>query len=270
MTKNVILKFIFVIILFPWVLIGHDGTLKLKSKVELRNWKLTSKALKSQTFLKGASVKLYKANTIVSGIMTDEEGNFEISIPSDGEYTLLIEYPGRESKKFAVNAKTVSLNKNDANSKPSVDIIGILMSKPKKGMEYIGLDQPTITKTDQSSRLRTNIYDGEYKLIQKFCTANKLGDMALEKKNYQLAKIFYSMATDMIDSEDYPKAQIKKAQEGMKLEMASRKKQKSKQSKTKSAITNQKTASKSTKNSGGKNSVETGKPTRKTRKVLGK
>ena len=269
MAKKVLLKFIFVIILFPWSLFGEDGNLKLKSKVELRNWKLTSKALKSETFLNGASVKLYKAKNVVTEVMSDAEGNFELTIPSDGEYTLLIEYPGREPKKFAVNAKTVSPGKNDANFKPSVDLVGILMSKPKKGMEYIGLNQPSIT--NNSSHLRTNIYDGEYKLIQKFCTANKLGDMALEKKNYTLAKTFYLMAADMIDSEVYPKEQMKKAEEGMKLEMISRKKQRSKQTKVKSAITTKSGTTKSSSNSAYKSSsVETGKPKRKTRMTLGK
>jgi hypothetical protein len=263
MEKSLIAKFILVIIFFPWFLSGQN--LKLKSKVELRSWKLTTKALKSEIFLNGASVKLYKANSLVAGALTDAEGNFELNIPSEGEYILLIEYPGREPKKFAVISKTVPQDKSDANFKPSIDIIGILMSKPKKRMEYVGLNQPAVIKTGQSSLLRTNIYDGEYKLIQKFCTANKLGDMALQNKNYQLAKIFYLMAIDMIDSEDYPKEQMKKAQDGMKLEIALRKKQNSKQTKVTSAITNQKSASKST-----KNSVETGKPIRKTRKVLGK
>lgn len=268
MVKKLILKFTLVIIFFPWFLSGQN--IKLKSKVELRNWKLTSKALKNEAFLPAASVKLLKENAVISEAMTDTEGNFELNIPSDGKYTLLIEYPGREAKKFAVNTKAVPPNNNDANFKPSVDIIGILMSKPKKGMESIGLNQPTLIRANKNEHLRTNIYDGEYKLIQKFCTANKLGDMALEKKNYVLAKTFYSMATDMIDGESYPKEQMKKAEEGMKLEKTVRKKQISKKTKVKSAITTKSRTSKSTKSSSSKSSVETGKPARKTRMTLGK
>ncbi len=137
-------------------------------------------------------------------------------------------------------------------------------------MEYIGLNQPSVTTATKNEHLRTNIYDADYKLIQKFCTANKLGDMAMENKNYSLAKIFYLMAADMIGDEEYPKIQLKKAEEGIKIERASRVKQKSKHNKVKSAITNQKTASGASKNTSTKSSVETGKSTRKTRKVLGK
>lgn len=257
---------------------AQEGSLKLKSKVELRSWQLTSQAIKKETFLSGASVKLLKENTIVSETTSDAEGNFEINIPPTGEFILLIEYAGHNPKKFAVNSKTVAHDRNDANFKPSADIVGIIMSKPKKDMQYIGLNQPSVTfahksgqETKHTPHLRTNIYDGEYKLIQKFCIANKLGDIALEKKNYSLAKIFYHMATDMIEGEEYPKIQLKKAEEGLRIEkLESRKKIKSKQSKVKSAITNQKTSSVPTKNSGGKSSVETGKPARKTLKTLGK
>ena len=270
----IIISFLFFYGLYP----AQEGSLKLKSKVELRSWQLTSQAIKKESFLSGASVKLLKENTIISETTSDAEGNFELNIPLTGEFILLIEYPGHNPKKFAVNSKTIAHDRNDANFKPSVDIVGFIMSKPKKDMQYIGLNQPSVTLAHKSGQetkhvphLRTNIYDGEYKLIQKFCIANKLGDIALEKKNYSLAKIFYHMAMDMIDSEEYPKIQLKKAEEGLRIEkLESRKKIKSKQSKVKSAITNQKTSSVPTKNSGGKNSVETGKPARKTLKPLGK
>jgi len=145
------------------------------------------------------------------------------------------------------------------------------MSKPKKGMESIGLNHPSVTlgqQTKHKHHLRTNIYDGEYKLIQKFCTANKLGDMAMENKNFTLAKTFYLMAMDMLESEEYPKTQLKKAEEGIKLEKTSRKKQKNKHSKTKSAIKNQKATTTTPVKTNNKSSVETGKPARKTPKPL--
>lgn len=273
MKKNIFGLFIITFLFFNEIL--HSQNLKLKSKVELGNWQMTSKAMKSETFLSGALVKLYKGDKMISGVSSDADGNFEIEIPANGEYTLMIEYSGREPKKFVVNAKTISPDKDDANFKPSVDIVGVLMSKPKKGMESIGLNHPTVSFDQQTKtnhhHLRTNIYDGEYKLIQKFCTANKLGDMALENKNYSLAKTFYLMAMDMLETEDYPKTQLKKAEDGMRLEKVSKKKQKTKHHKTKSAITNQKPVSSPVKNFGTtKSSVETGKPTRKTPKPLGK
>lgn len=270
----IIISFLFFFGLSP----AQEESLKLKSKVELRSWQLTSKAIKKESFLSGASVKLLKENSIVSETTSDAEGNFEINIPPTGNFILLIEYPGSNPKKFAVSSKTVPQDKNNANFKPTVDIVGIVMSKPKKDMEHIGLYPPSVTLahnnrqvTKHGSHLRTNIYDGEYKLIQKFCTANKLGDIALEKKNYSLAKTFYHMAIDMMDGEEYPKIQLKKAEEGLRIEkLEARKKQKSRHSKVKSAITNQKSSSVPTKNSGGKNSAETGKAKHKTLKPLGK
>ncbi len=246
---------------------GFAQNLKLKSKIELRNWLLTSKAMKSETFLNGASIKLLKGDAVVSQATSDATGNFEMDVPPNGEFVLMVEYPGHEPKKFAVNTKTTPPNKEDANFKPSIDIVGILMSKPKKGMENIGLNQPSVTSPRKNEYLRTNIYDGDYKLIQKFCTANKLGDLAMENKNYSLAKTFYEMAINMIDSEEYPKTQLKKAEDGMKMEKASRKKQKFKSGKTKSAITKQKPGPNSTIKTK-KTSVETGKPPHKTLKPL--
>ena len=272
-----IISLIFFLFMLSGFFMAQSRNLKLKGKVELRNWQFSSKAYKNESFLTGASIKLYKANAEIAAAVSDAHGNFEIDIPDNGQYILMIEYPGKESKKFAVNAKSVSPNKDDANFKPNVDIVGIVMSKPKSGKESIGLNMPSATivhKTEsdnkQNSRLRTNIYDGEYKLIQKFCTANKLGDMALERKDYSLAKTFYLMAVDMIDGEEYPKTQLKKAEEGIQIEKATvRKKQRHKQGKVKSAMTNKKPASSSTKTSSSKNTVETGKATRKTPKPLG-
>ena len=145
-----------------------------------------------------------------------------------------------------------------------------------KDMNYLGLDQARVTIESNSEKKnlipRTTINDGEYKLIQKFCTANKLGDIALENKNYSLAKTFYSMATEMIGSEDYPKDQLKKAEEGLKIEKADdiRQKNKSKKNKAKTNAANKNIVAKPGKEADFKNSRETGKSNRKTLKTLGK
>jgi len=90
MRKNII-KFI----LSGLVLVYMNGfaqNFKLKSKVELRNWQMTSKAMKSENFLSGALVKLYKGDKMISGVSSDADGNFEIEIPPDGEFVLMVEH----------------------------------------------------------------------------------------------------------------------------------------------------------------------------------
>jgi len=239
MAKNVFIRFVIIITFFPWCLSGQNWSLKLKSKVELRNWQLTSKAIKHETFLNGASIQLYKGSAVVSQTTSDAEGNFEMNIPANGNYTLVINYTSCNPKKFAVNTIGVSSKAANLNFKPSVDITGFIMSKPIKGINYLGLNQPLVTieydpnsngfaKTDGETKngveLESKIYDAEYKVIQKFCTANKLGDMALDKKDYSLAKTYYLMASDIMDDEPYPKTQLKKALAGMKLEKVNKKK----------------------------------------------
>lgn len=250
-------------------LINAQDHFKLSSKVELRNWTLSNKAMKSARFIDHASIELQSKSGVISKSETDANGHFEITIPSTGEFTLVINYSGQNEKKILVRTKKADAN--NPGSKPLIDMIGVISNKHVKGMNYLGLTESHVSDPDNKLNLvRSNIYDGEQKLIQKFCTANKLGDIALEKKNYQLAKIFYQMAIDMMEGENYPKDQIKKAEDGLKLEKGSRKKQSIKHNKVKSAITNQKTGASSAKNASSKSSVETGKSGRKTRMTLGK
>jgi hypothetical protein len=267
MKKSTLLLLSFLIYTFP--ALSQNWNFKLTAKVEVRNWKLSNRAMKSGSMIPNASVELKNASGIVSQTTTDNEGNFNLSIPPNGAFTITINAPGQKPKKYLVLSKGSS-DAQDANFRPVITISGMLSEKHKKDMNYIGLDRSNVKIENMNLIPRATINDGEYLLIQKFCTANKLGDMAMEKKNYDLAKTFYSMAIDMIDSEPYPKDQLKKAEEGLKLEKALAKKEhRSKKSKTKSAITNQKSGS-SSKVSVNKTTVETGKATHKTRMTLGK
>jgi hypothetical protein len=283
MEKSAITKFIIIISFFPGSLLGQEWSLKLKSKVELRSWKLTSKAIKNEQFLNGATVKLCKGPSVVSQTTSDPEGNFEMSIPVNGNYTLEITYPGCNPKKFAVNSSGVPSNAVAANLKPSLDITGFIMSKLIKGVNYIGLNQSLVTVEykpgsngfeKKEEALESKIYDAEYKVIQKFCTANKLGDMALDRKDYSLAKTFYLMAMNIMDGEPYPKGQLKRAEEGLKEEKAANRARSSvktgKKVKAKANTTapQQKITSKPTKSTDLKKSGETGKPARKIPKKL--
>jgi hypothetical protein len=219
------------LLFFYTSIFADNWSFKLKSKVELRTWKLSSVAMKSSTFLNGATVKLYNGSSVVSQTTSDADGNFEMNIPHEGNYTLEITYPGCSLKKFTVNTKGVS--NGDANFKPSVDIVGMMASKYTTDGKYLGLDQTHVkiehhapqsavegkfSENKHGYNFKLNSYDAEYLHIQRFCTANKLGDRALNNKNYELAKKFYLMAMDRISEEGYPKDRLKLAEEGLKLE----------------------------------------------------
>jgi hypothetical protein len=250
---------------------GQNLSFKLTGKVELRNWSLSSRAMKSGTIIPKATIELQNASGVISHSESDNEGNFVFNFPSNGEFTLTISTPGQNPKKYLVITKGTPSIANDPNFKPTINISGFISEKHKKDMNYIGLFQPQVKIENSNIIPRSTINDGEYLLIQKFCTANKLGDMALEKKNYELAKTFYSMAIDMIGAEPYPKDQLKKAEDGLKMEKTLAKKQKRyKQGKVKSAMTKQKAGPAPSHVTGTKTTVETGKPARKIPKVLGK
>jgi hypothetical protein len=224
---------ILVLLFFCKLGLAENWSFKLKSKVELRSWRLGPGAVKSYTLLSGASVKLYKGAELVSESLTDVNGNFEMNIPSNGNYTLKIEYTGWDTKIFKVSAKGVPPNKDDHNFKPSLNMVGMVSSKHTQDKRYLGLDQPHVkieynsAKHDPNSKRNynhsQNIRDAEHVLIQKFCTANKLGDMAYAKKNYELAKTFYLMATDMMAGESYPHSQLKATEAALKTEKAKEK-----------------------------------------------
>ena len=228
---------IFGLVFFSELYSANDWSFKLKSKVELRSWKLNSKAIKNSTYLKGATVKLMEGTSAILQTVTDADGNFEMNIPSNGYYTLMIEYPDNTSKKFAISTRGNPPNKDDFNFKPIFNMVGIIMSRPATDVKYLGLDQthvqivyePAVRDLEKKESKRnynytSNIYDGEYLFIQKFCTANKLGDIALEKKEYEKAKLFYLMAGDMMTAEVYPKTQLKKAEDELKIEKANMRK----------------------------------------------
>ncbi len=281
MKRNNIIYFILSLLFFFKLSFADDFNLKLKSKVEVRNWKLSSKAYKQETFIKGASIELYNASSIISKTISDKDGNFEINIPSSGNYTLVITSLGYDPKKFSITAKSIPIGNNSANFIPSVDMTSFIATKIIKGVGDLGLNQPIIhaeRRTDKNEYIRysglklsVNINDAEYHVIQRFCICNKLGDVAIEDKNYALAKTYYSMATDIIPGESYPKEQLKKTEDGLKLESFKSRKETAKKTKSKSKteVSKQTIVGKPTKNTDFKNSAD-GKATHKTRHTLGK
>jgi hypothetical protein len=207
---------------------AQDWSLKLSSNVELRTWKLNTAANKTEKSLSGANIVLYKGNSIISQTTSDANGDFVIDIPGGGDFILTVSYAGCNTKKFYVSTNSVPENVGKDNYKPTVSIGGFVMSKPIQGVDYIGLNEPLVkveykakgqnfdkdeTVTNQGLNVISRISQAENVVIDKFCTANKLGDEALKKKNCPLAKSYYQKAIALISDEKYPVEQLAKAEE---------------------------------------------------------
>lgn len=220
-------KLLISLLFFTLIGQSQEWMLKLSSTVELRSWRLTSTAEKSEKALAGADIKLYKETKLIGQTTTNSDGDFAIDIPAGGEYILTISFTGCNTKKFNVSTKNVAEDVGKDNYKPTVNISGFLMSKPLKGVNYLGLNEPLVkveykskgqnfdkdeTVTNNGLNILSKIYDAETSLIQKFCAANKAGDDAMKNHNCPAAKDYYAKAIDMLPGEQYPIDQISKAE----------------------------------------------------------
>lgn len=207
--------------------IAQEWMLKLRSQVELRKWKLTTKAEKTEKSLQGAAISLSKGSTVISQTTSNSDGDFEIDVPANGEFILTITYAGCNTKKFSVSTNGVPEGVGKDNYKPTISIGGFIMSKPIKSVDYIGLNEPLVKVeykgkgqnfdkdeivTNKGLEIVSKIYDAETMVINKFCATNKLGDDALNKKNCPLARSYYLKAISMLPDEQYPVEQLAKAE----------------------------------------------------------
>lgn len=210
---------------------SQNWMLKLSSTVELRAWRLTSTAEKSEKALSGADIKLYKGTKLIGQTASNLKGDFEIDIPAGGEYILSISFAGCNTKKFYVSTSNVGEDVGKDNYKPTVNISGFLMSNPLKGVDYIGLNEPLVkveykskgqnfdkdeAVTNNGLSILSKIYDAETSLIQKFCNTNKAGDDAMKNHNCPSAKEYYTKAIEMLPGESYPLDQLAKAEQCIK------------------------------------------------------
>jgi hypothetical protein len=210
----------------------QNWTLKLKSNVELRTWKLTSKADKTEKPLAGAIITLLKDNSVITQTTSDGNGDFVVNVPPNGEYILAVSYSGCNTKRFYVN--TFGIPEDIAkleNFNPSFSIGGFVMAKPFPGINYSGLEQPLVkvayenkiknfddveAYTETGLGIVGKIADAENTLIQDFCGTNKSGDIALVKPDCPLAKMLYEKAITIIPGEAYPVEQLAKVGQCLK------------------------------------------------------
>ena len=89
---------------------SQTWNLKLRSTVDLRTWKLTTKSQEIQEPLPGAKIILYKGNTIVNQIVSDADGAFVIDVPPNGDYILEVSDPECNTIRFSVSTYHVRDN----------------------------------------------------------------------------------------------------------------------------------------------------------------
>ena len=230
-----------IVILFLCGLLSHaqEWTLRLSSNVEFRTWKLTTRADKEEGPLGGANIVLTKGSTVISQTKSDYNGDFTVMVPANAEFILTVSHPGCNTKKFLIITTGVPDNIAKDRFLPSFSIGGFVMAKPFPGIDYTGLQQ-TLVKvvyepriknfdddepyTDAGLNIVGKIRDAENILIEKFCSTNRAGDVALAKPDCPLAKKLYNEAIALIPGEQYPVIQLAKVGDCLKAKEEAEKK----------------------------------------------
>ncbi|MEI6021003.1 MAG: hypothetical protein WCR21_07725, partial [Bacteroidota bacterium] len=215
----------FILIVFQTAVYGQSWFLELSSRVELRTWKLNTKAEKNEDGIAGAVVTLSQNDKTIKQINTDPNGDFIIQIPPNGEFILTISYKDCVPKKVIISTKGVPPDVGEDNYRPSYPMYGVIMAKPFPGVDYSAIKQPIVkvqyfpngrvfdkdeSYTDHMFALLKKIADAENTLIEKFCSTNRDGDKALAKPDCPKAKELYNQAIALIPGENYPVDQLKK------------------------------------------------------------
>jgi hypothetical protein len=221
-------KYTIVLVFLIFTLINlraQTWSLKLSSNVELRTWRLNTKADKEEKPLAGADIKLYKGSAVINQVSSDNKGDFTIMVPPNGEFILMVAYPNCNTKKFSISTLGVPDEVGKNNYKPTFSIGGFIMAKPFPGIDYSGLQQSLVkveykpkgknfdddeSVTDKGLNIVSKIAEAENNLIEKFCTSNKNGDIALTKPDCPLAKACYEKSMVLIPGEQYPVEQLPK------------------------------------------------------------
>lgn len=210
---------------------AQEWSLKLRSSVELRTFKLTNKVDVSEEKLAGATITLSKGATTISQMQSDGSGDFVIDVPANGDYVLTVSYSGCNPKKFAISTMGVPEELAKDNYKPTFGIEGVIMAKAFPSINYSVLQQPLAriiytrngkkfddddVYTNQMLTELTRIRESENVLMNNFTSTNNTGDVALNKGDCPLAKISYEKALTIIPGERYPSDQLLKVGDCLK------------------------------------------------------
>ena len=211
---------------------SQGWTLRLQSSVE-----------KDGKGLSGASIKLYQGSKIVSQSLSGGDGDFDVEIPPNGDFMLVVSYGDCNTKKFQVSTLGVPEEISNERFRPSFEIGGVTMAKPLYSIDYSVLQQPLVkigfqprskkfdhdeNHTEQMLQALGRIREAEKALIQKQKESCDAGDAALKKNDCELAKQNYDKAVALIPQlpyDTYPKQQLAKVDQCFKAKDAEAKKQ---------------------------------------------
>lgn len=210
---------------------AQNWSLKITSHIGFRKYQLDTKAVKEESVLGGALIKLYKGNTVVDQSVSDGGGYFSIFVPANDEFILTVTYAGCFTKRIYINTNGVPADVQKTNIKPSISIEGFILSKPLPGIDYSDLDK-TLAKivfipkdknfgdeemyTKEGLALVARIEEKEMELMNAFCNANKAGDEAMKMQDCILAEKMYKSAMAMLPAEQYPVVQMEKVKDCFK------------------------------------------------------
>jgi type III secretory pathway lipoprotein EscJ len=228
MQKIILLAFVFC----ACFAFAQKWSLKVTSHIGFRKYALDTKAVKEESVLGGAFIKLYKGSEMVDQTVSDAGGYFSIFVPANDEFILTVTLPGCIQKKIYINTTGVPEEAQKQNIKPSISIEGFILSKPLPGIDYSSLEK-TLAKivyipkdknfgdeemyTKEGLATVARIEEAELALMNSFCEANKAGDEAMKKQDCVLAKKMYTNAKTLLPAEHYPIEQMAKVEDCFKV-----------------------------------------------------
>ncbi|HEY1039009.1 MAG TPA: hypothetical protein VGF30_06360 [Bacteroidia bacterium] len=203
---------------------AQSWKVEIKSNVEIRTWKLTTKVEVTEKSCMGASIKLLQDGKVIEQTTSDGDGDFTLHVPPKGTFIIEVSYPGCNTKRATVITEGVP-DFGEEVFNPSFGIGGFVMAKAWPGIDYSALNQPLVKVvyvpriknfdddqgyTDQALVNVGKISAAENALLESFCATNKAGDDAMKVPDCPLAKTLYEKAIKMIPGESYPVVQLTK------------------------------------------------------------
>ena len=193
----------------------------------------TSRIEKEGKGMGGASIKLYNGSTLVKETNSDNEGNFKLEIPPNGNYSIIISSPGMVTKKVQVSTMDVPSDKTAKNFKSILKIESFSLFEPLPGIDYSALNQPLLNisynadkksfsddkaYTDQILGALQKIKEDERALIKKYESAVALADAAFTAQDWPKAKTNYEQALTFLPNKQHPKDRLDLIQKIIKEE----------------------------------------------------
>lgn len=195
---------------------SQDWTLPLSGRVE-----------KNEKKLQGAIVTLMQGSKQIAQTMTGEDGLFKFEIPANGDFIVTVTKPGHCTKKFQVSTRGVP---PDDKSTKRFEIPGISLFEPLPDIDYSVLNQPlvkimysaekqvfdydeayfaqSLAALDKIKQLERDALNKQKELEANYKTAITNGDKAFQKKDWNMARAAYRVATNLKPNENYPKDQL--------------------------------------------------------------